>query len=300
MVHSEVSRWTTGSVRYCAGHQLPVDFVSSHPYPTDFAVDASGHMTGRSRAVEATCQDMQWLRTVIAQSAYPDAELHLTEWSSSPSSWDCTHDYLQEAAYIVKCNLDGIGLADSLSYWALSDVFEENGAGDSVFHGGFGLIHFQGIVKPSFHTYRMLSQMGDTWLYRDGHSFFTRRADGRLAGILYHYPLTDTVGMSVYPDRRKAQEELEKGEPVTLSYTIMGLTPQATVRIETLDRTHGWALPLWQQMHYPSSPTREETALLQAPSQNTGNHWQTVDAQGVLHLKLALTPWSVVCVTQEG
>jgi hypothetical protein len=26
-------------LEYCAGEKLPVDFVSFHPYPTDFALD---------------------------------------------------------------------------------------------------------------------------------------------------------------------------------------------------------------------------------------------------------------------
>ena len=33
---------------------------------------------------------------------------------------------------------------DSLAYWTFTDVFEEHGAGDTAFHGGFGLINYQG------------------------------------------------------------------------------------------------------------------------------------------------------------
>ncbi|MBQ1860404.1 MAG: xylann 1,4-beta-xylosidase, partial [Clostridia bacterium] len=189
--------WIEAFLDYCAKHHLPLDFVSTHPYPTDFAFDQTGRMKGRTRNVDSTRQDMLWLKQTVQRSAYPNAEIHLTEWSSSPSSRDCTHDYLQEAAYLVKCNLDGIGLADSLSFWAFTDVFEETGAGDSIFHGGFGLINYQGIVKPSFHAYRMLSRLGDTLLYRDEHAFFTKK-EGKLAALLYHYPLSSTVSMSPY------------------------------------------------------------------------------------------------------
>ena len=290
--------WIEAFLDYCAKHRLPLDFVSTHPYPTDFAFDQTGRMKGRTRNVDSTRQDMMWLKQTVQRSAYPNAEIHLTEWSSSPSSRDCTHDYLQEAAYLVKCNLDGIGLADSLSFWAFTDVFEETGAGDSIFHGGFGLINYQGIVKPSFHAYRMLSRLGDTLLYRDEHAFFTKK-EGKLAALLYHYPLSSTVSMSPYPDRSRAQKELETGEAVTVSCTLTGLTPGAEILIETLDREHGWALPLWLDMGAPEPPTREETARLIEHANATDRRTVTADAQGTLTLQLSVCPWNVIGIYEQ-
>ena len=290
--------WIEAFLDHCAKHHLPLDFVSTHPYPTDFAFDQTGQMKGRTRNVDSTRQDMMWLKQTVQRSAYPNAEIHLTEWSSSPSARDCTHDYLQEAAYLVKCNLDGIGLADSLSFWAFTDVFEETGAGDSIFHGGFGLINYQGIVKPSFHAYRMLSRLGDTLLYRDEHAFFTKK-EGKLAALLYHYPLSSTVSMSPYPDRSRAQKELETGEAVTVSCTLTGLTPGAEILIETLDREHGWALPLWLDMGAPEPPTREETARLIEHANATDRRTVTADAQGTLSLQLSVCPWNVIGIYEQ-
>ena len=290
--------WIEAFLDYCAKHHLPLDFVSTHPYPTDFAFDQTGQMKGRTRNVDSTRQDMMWLKQTVQRSAYPNAEIHLTEWSSSPSARDCTHDYLQEAAYLVKCNLDGIGLADSLSFWAFTDVFEETGAGDSIFHGGFGLINYQGIVKPSFHAYRMLSRLGDTLLYRDEHAFFTKK-EGKLAALLYHYPLSSTVSMSPYPDRSRAQKELETGDAVTVSCTLTGLTPGAEILIETLDREHGWALPFWLDMGAPEPPTREETARLIEHANATDRRTVTADAQGTLTLQLSVCPWNFIGIYEQ-
>ena len=69
----------------------------------------------------------------MAKTRYANAEIHLTEWSSSPSISDYAHDFPQEATYIVKVNLDCIGLAQSLSYWTFSDVFEEAGGSRNDF-----------------------------------------------------------------------------------------------------------------------------------------------------------------------
>lgn len=291
--------WIEEFLTYCAERKLPVDFVSTHPYPTDFALDVDGRTKGRSRGVHSTMQDMLWLKKTVENSAYPNAEIHLTEWSSSPSSRDCTHDYPQEATFIVKCNLECIGLADSLSYWTFTDVFEEGGAGDSIFHGGFGLINYQGIVKPGFHAYRMLAGLGDTLIYRDEHAFITRK-DGRLAAILYHYPIAGTVAMSPYPDATTAEQDLAAGEELPVEYQIEGLRPGAEIKMEILDREHGWAIPLWQSMGCPEPPNREQTRQLKEAARQTDLLFLQADEKGILTFRTVLKPWSVVLLTEKA
>ena len=64
-----------------------------------------------------------------------------------------------------------------MSYWTFTDIFEENGPVPSPFHGGFGLINFQGLRKPSFYAYQFLNRLGaeelvsndpDSWITRGG------------------------------------------------------------------------------------------------------------------------------------
>lgn len=122
-------------------------------------------------------------------SPFPKAEIQLTEWSSSPSSRDFTHDCLPAAAFLVKANIESAGLVDSLSYWTFTDVFEEKGAGDTIFHGGFGLVNYQGIVKPAFHAYRFLNPLGDEVIARTNGVIVTRKkSTGKLTALIYNYP----------------------------------------------------------------------------------------------------------------
>lgn len=167
--------WIEDFLHYCEKENLPVDFISTHPYPTDYALDPeTGRGKGAIRYVHSLKDDIQWLRQQLADSKYPEAEIHLTEWSTGPNSRDRMHDILPPAAYIIKTNLDCIGLANSLMYWTFTDVFEEKGGGEEIFHGGFGMINFQGLVKPSFHAYRMLNQLGDEKIYYKDPLFISR------------------------------------------------------------------------------------------------------------------------------
>lgn len=182
--------WIKDFLAYCAKENLPVDFISCHPYPTDFPFNPkSGKGKNLSRRVTSTKEDMQWLNKVLAGSAFPNAEIHLTEWNTSPSSRDAMHDFLPPAAYIVKTNLDCIGLVNSLAYWTFTDIFEEKGGASSIFHGGFGLINYQGLVKPSYHAYRMLNQLGDEELFSNDHLFVSRNSgNGKIIALAYNYP----------------------------------------------------------------------------------------------------------------
>jgi xylan 1,4-beta-xylosidase len=87
-----------------------------------------------ARYADATLDDLTPLHDLVAKSEYPDAEIHITEWSTSPSARDFIHDTLLAATFITRTFLKCSMLADSISYW----TFTEGGAGLGPFHGGSG------------------------------------------------------------------------------------------------------------------------------------------------------------------
>ncbi|MBP0904007.1 glycoside hydrolase [Mariniflexile gromovii] len=182
--------WIEDFLKYCKKENLPVDFVSTHPYPTDYAFNPeTGKGKGLTRYVHSVKDDLQWLKNTIAKSDFPNVELHLTEWHTSPSSRDHMHDRLPAATYIVKSNLECIGLTNSLALWTFTDIFEEKGGASSIFHGGFGMINFQGLVKPSYHAYRMLHQLGEEKLYKDDYLFVSKNSkNNNIVALAYNYP----------------------------------------------------------------------------------------------------------------
>lgn len=294
--------WIEAFLEFCAARKLPVDFVSTHPYPTDYALDREGQRTGRTRPADSCEMDLRWLRKTIDASPYPQAELHLTEWNSSPSHRDHTHDTLLAATYIVKCNIETTGLVDSLAYWTFTDCFEEDGAGDTVFHGGFGLINFQGIPKPAFHAYRFLHALGDEELARGPGWIVTRhRADGRLTALIYHYPdeVREAVPMSV-GSREIAERMLMKGTPCACTLRLAGLRPGARLSVETLDQEHGNALAAWDALGRPEPPARAQTRALIEAAWATRKETLIADGDGVAQYQCMLAPWTVMLVEETA
>jgi len=292
--------WLTQFIDFCHREKLPLDFVSCHPYPTDWALDEHGQGKKSTRGVGATPRDLALVRRIVDASPYPDAEIHLTEWNSSSSSRDFTHDFLQAATYVMKANLDSIGLVDSLSYWTFTDIFEECGAGDTLFHGGFGMINAQGIVKPTFHTYRLLNSLGDELLVKAAAGVITRDSKSRkLSAIAYHYPPEMQLSVPAsFESRDKAYEVLALGKAGMLSIEFTGLNPGACVEVELIDKQHGNAMAAWEKLGNPETPTRDQTAQLRKASEATQRKTLTANAAGCFILECAIEPWSVVLIRE--
>ncbi|MDW7691171.1 hypothetical protein R9C00_19535 [Flammeovirgaceae bacterium SG7u.111] len=286
--------WIEDFLKFCEKENLPVDFISCHPYPTDYAFNPeTGKGRGLTRFVGSTKLDLEWLNEIISKSAFPDAELHLTEWNTSPSSRDAMHDFLPPAAYIVKTNLDCIGLTNSLAFWTFTDIFEEKGGAASIFHGGFGMINFQGIVKPSYHAYRMLHHLGDEKLYKDEYLFVSRNSgNGKISALAYNYPKEYEGAVPA------GRNKLEKGTSKSLQFSLSGLKPGTQFKIETLDKDHGNIHNYWEAMGKPEPPTREQVKVMKDFANTLKTEILTVGSDGNLTIEQTLTPWSVVLIEQ--
>jgi xylan 1,4-beta-xylosidase len=180
--------WLSEFISFCAAHPAPVDFVSTHTYGVDQGfLDETGQAgTVLSRDPRAVYGDMVNCRKTIAASSLPSLELHFTEWSASYTPSDPIHDSYQSAAYILD-KVKGAGASvNSLSYWVFTDIFEEAGPRFTPFHGGFGLLNYQGICKPAFFAYQFLNCLGETELRNaDAASWICTDKSGGIQALIW-------------------------------------------------------------------------------------------------------------------
>lgn len=292
--------WIEDFLAWCEERSLPVDFITTHLYPTDFAFDANGEGVHISRYADATLDDLTLLRKLIADSAYPDAEIHITEWSTTPSSRDRMHDTVFAAASITRSYLQCAALADSISYWAFTDVFEEGGAGIGPFHGGFGLVNEAGIHKPTFHALRMLHGLGDRLLLNTPHGALTRDSrTSAVSAVFFNYPDdmgTKTIGSADSYEATRALADL--GPSRRIRHSIGGLEPGTAFLVEVLDWEHGNPAEAWYGLGSPINPSREQSRYLSAVADALDRRTLTVPESGVLEIDVELRPWAVMSLAQ--
>jgi xylan 1,4-beta-xylosidase len=155
--------WARDLVDWSATSQQPslVSFVSSHAY------------SGPCGNATALYLALKKFHDAIRLSKRPDTPSIVTEWPSSgiPMGAECDgisnyHDTSAQASFAARTiYLMGSMFQGAFSYWAFSDVFEEQGWSWDVFNGGFGLINRFGVRKPVFNAFKMLHDAGkERWV----------------------------------------------------------------------------------------------------------------------------------------
>lgn len=171
--------WIPEFLAYAKEKGAPVDFVATHAYGVDggFLDESGKEDTKLSGSPDAIVGDVRRSRQQIAASAFPDLPLYFTEWSTSYTPRDPVHDSYISAPYVLTKLKQSKGLAQGMSYWVYTDLFEEPGPPPTPFHGGFGLLTREGIRKPVYFAYKYLhalqgqelsSSDASTWAATDG------------------------------------------------------------------------------------------------------------------------------------
>lgn len=150
--------WIDDFVGHCNATNIPVDFISTHYYPTDaFGQIDSDTVT----QLEHAPRDIMRTKALEARASAGRRPLHYTEWSISSNPRDPQHDTCFAAALAVRIAMSVDDVVDGYSWWTFNDIFEENYFPSVPFHGGFGMMNLYGIPKPIYRAFQLVRQLGD-------------------------------------------------------------------------------------------------------------------------------------------
>ena len=261
---------------YCNTNHIKVDFLSNHDYgagPGNNSDPASIRNDNRTRA------------GVIKNSGKKLFSIN-SEYNSTYSGSGGNLQYPNvvsmdshiNGAFVtkaVKLILDDYtsgqyALPDVLSYWTISDVFDEcpsNNLGSYIeFHNYvpfgevFGLINYQGLRKATFNAFKMLHMTGPVRLSLTGGSGDADGVDGfatlsqdttQLAVLIYNY----------------YQDFTTTGNDNTVSLTINNMPFKSgllTVSHFRVDSTHSNPYSVWERQGKPTTPTTAQMDSLNA------------------------------------
>lgn len=268
--------WIPDLIGFCARKDVPIDFVSSHVYPTD----PQKHIFGKSDAYpydEVIPAGVRLAKHQIESSAMPKLPLWITEWSS------------QNPAFIAHTLKECIGLTEAMSYWTFSNVFEEQGVPNGIFNRGFGLTAQEGIERPSLHAFDFLHRLGEVRVRSDeGSILATKRADGSLAILIWNLVPNQSPrdfangNPMVQGSGGTGSNKLRK----TMHLKIKGWRGHNSVKVSRVNGSVGTAMPLWEKMGKPQYPSREQIAELQKAAELPPPQKTVLDSSGGLTIAL--------------
>ncbi len=252
-------------IKFCENANLPVDFFTAHPYPTYWPLDIDGNEQMGYMSKDVCSEFLDNIKDIVDNSKFKGAEIHLTEWNTSPSPRDLIHDTEFPASFILYNITQNFGKVDSLGFWTFTDIFEENGPGEWPFHGGFGLINQDGIKKPAYYAYKFLSELGDEIISIDNNKIVSKTDDDYTV-ILWNYCYyKDEFAKG---DRSKltltSRDEVfeDKQEKIDITIDLKG---KYTLETYTLDKETS-ALHNWVKIGAPQHPTVEQINILKEQS----------------------------------
>jgi xylan 1,4-beta-xylosidase len=244
------NQWIPEHVTYCEANGVPLDFVSTHHYPTD-AFGKPGDDTEKqlSESKRGVLRD----EAAKARGEARGKPLYYTEWSTSSNPFDDLHDQPYAAAFIAKTVMDVRGIVHGYSYWTFSDIFEENYFTSKPFHGGFGLLTIHGVPKPAYRAFELLHRLGDEIVPVTGNhetvDVWVTRGPGSLRILLTNGALP----------RHPIRTELVRLQ-------LSGVGGIRAAYIERVDEDHANARRAWMEMGQPDVLLPRQAAALEIAS----------------------------------
>ncbi len=216
--------WVPQTIDFCVKNNVPIDFISTHHYCVNsgFLDETGTSGTVFSQDPNAMSGRVHDVSKQIAASAHLNLELHFTEWSASYTPSDPIHDSYHSAAFILNSLRRSGNAPQSMSYWTFTDIFEESGPRTTPFHGGFGLLNYQGIKKPAFYAYQFLNRLGTIELKSsDEASWIARDEKGGVQALFWDFTITHPGAKVLNQDFYKRDLPPKKAVQTTLK--ISGL-----------------------------------------------------------------------------
>jgi len=274
-----------------------VDFIATHTYGVDGGfLDENGQGDQKlSPKPDGIVGDVQKVRKEIEASYLPKLPLYFTEWSTSYNPRDLVHDSYMSAAYILSKLKATEGIAQGMSYWTYTDLFEEPGPPTAPFEGGFGLMNPQGIRKAAWFAYKYMHELGDQQVQTaDAQSWVTR--DDKGVQVLAWDFQTPDMGDKTNRPFFGAVQPTKNSAPLKIQ--LKGMKPGTyAVQIYRTGFKANDAYTSYIEMGKPKTLTADQLAKLQEQTQDKPQTKSVkVGANGTASLQVPMRANDVVLV----
>ncbi len=252
--------WIDETIAHCRENGVPLDFITSHSYGVRGDFDPDGNAITVIRDLDKVANEVRAHGEKCNALGLP---LIITEWSPSYSSRDAVHDHYFCAPYLLNTLKKSEGYAEMMSYWVVSDIFEEVAPPWEAFHGGFGLINMHGVPKPVYYAYEFLAQLGETELFCGDENAYVCKNGRGVQVLAWNAALPGKVENRKYFAGEISNEEAE-GAAVSIEGLDAGKT--YTVRRRTIGKCAGDAWGLYKSGAYGTLEKLGEAEALAADS----------------------------------
>ncbi len=313
--------WIPEFTAFCEKENLPLDFISTHQYPTDvvlgYGVEDSANLVNplnisdqaqvehvmqlakdggeafeEFKAQYSVFQSELWAHvdrgvlTEMTKKAVQEAKglpVYYTEWGSLAG---LESDSAFGASFIAKTVLDGVNLCKGYSFWTFCDIIEESGQNSDEFFGGFGLMTQHGIPKAPYRAYQLLHMLNGE-LYQS--VYRSETVD------VYAVRNTEIGALQLLAVNHHSL--LHEIHEETVEIRLQGASDCLCAEEQRVDETHANAYRAWECAGKKAYLTRGEIDSLKGQSELCRKPLTVEMQDGEAVLRLELPPMSTVLAT---
>ncbi|WP_276973692.1 GH39 family glycosyl hydrolase [Ferrimicrobium acidiphilum] len=271
---SAASEWVELLARFTQEVDCPLDFVTTHTYgnlPLDF-------------------------RPILAQYGHEGVPIYWTEWGVGSTHFGPVHDSVSGAPFVLSGYQSASKRIDALSYWVISDHFEELGRPPRLFHDGFGLLSVGNLRKPRYWAVHLAEHQGEETLELDGtpydssvEAMASRHQDGMIDVVIWNGSINTEI---MHGDPR-----LDRAVRVTFAELAAAMYDVSIARVDQehsnivahLPQSTQWPDEIqWEELRRLDRLFVEERESL-APTEGRAEITLVLSHPGVVRLRLAPT-----------
>lgn len=211
-------------------------------------------------------------KKILQKYGLENRPFHIIEWNSTIWQSDLGNDTCFKAAYIMKNVLENRDI-DGIAYTPLTDYSERRVLKSSLYHGGYGLLTYNGIPKAGYFSYQFLTMLKQEKgiIAASGNGYLITRSKDykRFQIVLYHYCHYDIQNRIDYALSAEEQHTADRYYGFMQNGTKtfrLHLTdiPEGTYlkRCFSITREHGSSYDTWMMLGAPEFRGQQQMEYL--------------------------------------
>lgn len=212
-------------------------------------------------------------RKIMKNFALEHHPIRICAWNSTIWQNDLGNDTCFKSAFTMKNILENCKDISSISYAHLTDLSDRRVINSILYHGGYGLLTYNGIPKAGYFAYQlltMLQQEAECVVFKSPGCFITRSRDHkRIQIVLYHYchyDMQNHISYVLSTDEQKTIDRYYGFEQKGAKSFHLHLTdiPEGTYlkRSFSVSREHGSSYDTWMRLGTPEFRGRQQIDYL--------------------------------------
>ena len=260
-----VAEWVGDLIEYCETKEIPLDFITTHVYPQDeYCLYKTRDNSPYKKVGDFFIGEVTKVKKEIENSSRPDMDVYWTEFNTLTADGNGkiafigneALDLLYGGACVARNMIETMELSSGVSYWTVSDIFDESKLRQIPFSGSYGLLSIHGIRKATYNVFTLLAKMRGKKIETEvsaplGCGMLACEENGTVRAIIYNCRFPEIKNQPTWNDT------LKMPYPDSDNYICY----QTKITEE-----HGSPYETWLKMGSPENLSKTEIEFLQAAS----------------------------------